>query len=258
MQVLPNLSFTRFLFIVPRRDDEAGQARIRAAGTQAARGFFNDFDADGARDGSPQETIQFLVGEGSAGADSAIAAARYVVQITGKYRPRLQEAEAELRRRLADHAGVTSIEGAERAPRYTSAELHDFAYRRAAVRRSGRSAPHAFILPLRKTADWWSKPALERHAYFYPHVDAETGCPAAGHARAAEPGIATIFRRLYHNPDGYDRPGEFDFVTYFECDAAHVDTFHVVRRALRDTMRNPEWKYVREGPLWAGRRVLRW
>jgi hypothetical protein len=79
-----------------------------------------------------------------------------------------------------------------------------------------------------------------------------------GHVQAAQDGIPTIYRRLYHNPDGYQRRGEFDFVTYFECEDQHVETFERVHHALRDTARNPEWRYVREGPLWRGRRVLRW
>jgi hypothetical protein len=258
VQTAANLSFTRFLFIVPRGEDESFLSRLRTAGSLVARGFFNDFDAEGGRDAAPHETIQFFIGDGVDTPDSAIGAATYAVQVSGKYRPRLQEIEAELRRRLGDAAGVLSIEGAERAPRYTSAELHDFAYRRAAPRRSGRHAPVALILPLSKTADWWSKPALERHAYFYPHIDETTGCAVRGHAQAAEEGIATLFRRLFHNPDGYARPGEFDFITYFECEAAHADTFARVHHALRDTVRNPEWRYVREGPLWRGRRVLKW
>ena len=85
-----------------------------------------------------------------------------------------------------------------------------------------------------------------------------TGCPVPGHAQAAEAGIATIYRRLFHNPDGYQRRGEYDFLTYFECDPDHIATFDGVLRALRDTTINPEWRYVREGPLWRGRRVLRW
>jgi hypothetical protein len=28
--------------------------------------------------------------------------------------------------------------------------------------------------------------------------------------------------------------------------------------ALRDLHQNPEWRYVQEGPIWRGRRVLRW
>jgi hypothetical protein len=75
---------------------------------------------------------------------------------------------------------------------------------------------------------------------------------------AAEAGISTIFRRLYHNPDGYERPGEFDFITYFECADRHLATFDAVCAGLRDTRQNPEWAFVQEGPEWRGRRVPRW
>ncbi len=80
----------------------------------------------------------------------------------------------------------------------------------------------------------------------------------SGHARTADAGISTIFRRLYHNPDGYERAGEYDFITYFECEDAHVHTFERICAALRDTTNNPEWSYVKEGPLWQGKRVLKW
>ena len=254
----PNLSFTRFVFIVPRREDDAWLARLRAAGSVVARGFFNDFDADGSRDQQPQETIQFLVAEGEPHPDSAMTASRYVVQVTGKYRPRLIEVEADLRRRLGDAAGMVSIEGAVRTPRYTSAELHDFAYKPAGQRRPGRQSPVAIILPISKSADWWHLDTLDRHAYFYPHVDQATGCPAQGHARAAGEGVAPLFRRLYHNPDGYQVAHAYDFITYFECAVEDVAVFDRVHRSLRDTSRNPEWRYVTEGPLWRGRRVLKW
>jgi hypothetical protein len=55
-----NLAYTKFFFVTPARDDEAVRARLRAAGGFLARGFFNDFDAEG-RDSPPHETIQFLV-----------------------------------------------------------------------------------------------------------------------------------------------------------------------------------------------------
>ncbi len=253
-----NLSYTKFIFVVPRREDDAIGTRLRTAGGTVARGFFNDFDADGARDSQSHETIQFFVAEGDYQADSGIAAARYAIQVSGKYRPRLVELEQELRRRVGNAAEVLSLDGAERSLRYTSPELFDFAYRRAVPRRSGRVARNAIILPISKTTQWWDKPSLDRHTYFYPHIDAGSGCPAHGHVRAAQEGIPTVYRRLYHNPDGYQRRGEFDFVTYFEFEDRHLETFEHVHQALRDTARNPEWEYVREGPLWRGRRVLRW
>ncbi len=116
---------------------------------------------------------------------------------------------------------------------------------------------NAVIIPMSKAAGWWEKSALERHTYFYPHQDS-AGCPVHGHAKAAEAGIPKIFRKLYHNPDGYQRPNEFDFITYFECTDENIAVFEQVCRALRDERQNPEWKYVLEGPEWRGRRVLRW
>ena len=258
MSLPPNLSYTRFIFVVPRREDEPFLTRLRNAGSAIARGFFNDFDAEGPRESQPLESMQFLVADGEVHPESPISAARYVVQVSGKYRPRLLEVETDLKRRTGEGASFLSLEGAERAPRYTSAELHDFAYKRAALRRTGRQSTCAVILPLSKTDAWWSQGTLDRHAFFYPHIDQTTGCPVQGHARAAEEGIATLYRRLFHNPDGYQRAGEYDFLTYFECAAEEMPIFDRVHQSLRDTSRNPEWKYVREGPIWKGRRVLRW
>ncbi|MGE3404864.1 MAG: hypothetical protein AB7K63_19920, partial [Vicinamibacterales bacterium] len=59
-----NLAFTKFLFVVPRREDETGMGRIKSAGASIARGFFNDFDADGTRDAKPHETVHFYVAQG--------------------------------------------------------------------------------------------------------------------------------------------------------------------------------------------------
>ena len=159
-----NLAFTKFLFIIPRRDDDSIVVRLRTTASIVARGFFNDFDVDGSRDGQPHETIQFLIADASNTADSGVEAAPYVIQVSGKYRPRLAEMEQELRRRLGDTAEVLSLDGAERAPRYTSAEMFDFAYRRAVARRSGRITRNAIILPISKTTQWWEKPSLERWA----------------------------------------------------------------------------------------------
>jgi hypothetical protein len=288
-----NLSFTKFLFLILAREDDNTLSRIRSAGTLVGRGFFNDFDADGTRDMQPRETIQFLVanrdlaprlpgadeppqragdpGEpperayraGDPGAapgapPEGLGAARYVIQVSASYRPRLMEVEWELKRRLGAMAEIISIDGSERSPRYTSAEMHQYAYKTARPRMSGRVARHAIILPLSKTSSWWEKTPLERHSYFYPQHDPLTGGHVKGHALAADAGIPTIFRKLYHNPDGYQRPGEYDFVTYFECTDDHCATFDRICAALRDERQNPEWRYVREGPEWRGCRVLRW
>jgi hypothetical protein len=245
-----NLAFTKFCFISPSRDDDTTRARLRAAGGIAARGFFNDFEAEG-RDTPPHETIQFLTAAGNG------PSALYALQVCSKYRPRLAETELELRRRIADIATLTTLDGAVRTPQYTSAHMQAYAYKSAMTRGSGRLQRNVIIIPMRKSASWWEKNPLDRQTYFYPHADAAGG-RVAGHARAAEAGIETVFRKLYYNPDGHGRDGEWDFVTYFECADEHLATFDRVCASLRDTAQNPEWRYVTEGPEWRGRRVLRW
>ena len=249
-----NVAHTKFLFVTPARDDEATRARLRAAGGSVARGFFNDFDAEG-RDSPPHETIQYFVRAG-AGNESG-EGAPYALQVSSKYRPRLRETELELRRRVADFAEVSSLDGAVRVPQYTSAEMYAYAFKSAMVRGSGRVQRNVIIIPMSKSQEWWDKAALDRQTYFYPHADG-SGTRVKGHARAAEPGISTIFRKLYYNPDGHGRDGEWDFVTYFECADEHLATFDQICQALRDVRQNPEWRYVTEGPEWRGRRVLKW
>jgi hypothetical protein len=253
-----NLSFTKFVFLLPYQDDAATLMKIRSAGSNICRGFFNDYDADGSRDVQPQETIQFLNVDGPSVLREGIGAASYAVHLSANYRPRLDEVMCDLKRRVSGSANVIVLDGAERATRYTSAEMHNYAYKPAQARLSGRIAPNAIIVPMNKTSVWWEQTALERHSFFYPHHENSTGYPVKGHAKAAEAGITKIFRKLYHNPDGYQRKGEFDFLTYFECTDENLPVFDQVCRALRDENQNPEWKYVLEGPEWRGKRVLRW
>jgi hypothetical protein len=262
--VTSNLAFTKFLFVIARADDDAHGARLRTAGGNIARGFFNDYDIDDGRETQAQrfETIQFYVRDGEADASDNGGAtfhkARHMVQVSSKYRPRLQEIDEELRRRIGDAAEVVSLDGAFRNPRYSSPEMVQYSNKGAPSRRSGRLSRNAIVVPTRKTPEWWQKSTLERHSYFYPHVDHASATPVRGHALAAEKGIASLFRRVYHNPDGYERPGEFDFVSYFECDDESLPVFDQVMTSLRDFHQNPEWRYVEEGPIWRGKRVLRW
>ena len=252
-----NQTYTKFFFVTLHDQPSAG-TRIRQVGSAVARGFFNDFDADGQRDLHMFETIQFLLANRTQPCREGLLSATHVAQVSAKYRPRLDEVDAEFRRRLGNLGSVRTLDGAVRTPRYTSAEMDDFAYRRALGRSSGRETPNVIILPMSKTNEWWAMSALKRQTYFYPHTDERSGAPAAGHAVAAEAGVSTIFRRLYHNPDGSQRAKEYDFITYFECEGAHVRMFDEIRCSLRDERQNPEWRYVIEGPEWRGRRVLKW
>jgi hypothetical protein len=266
-----NLAYTKFIFLASSQSDDpssaAGQAfatRLRAAGGMVARGFFNEFDVEGPRESQPFESIQFLMHDAPAPEQpparldaTPLVQARHAVQVSSKYRPRLQEVEEELRRRLGDAVRVAAIDGAARAPRYSSPEMQHHMQTHAVQRKSGRVSRHAIIMPLRKTAAWWEKDVLERHSYFYPHVDG-AGTHVPGHAMLAESGLGLFYKRMYHNPDGHSRPGEFDFVGYFECDDDGLSVFDRICCSLRDQAKNPEWRFVEEGPSWRGRRVLRW
>ena len=120
-----NLAFTKFLFVSPSADDDAARTRLRAAAGILGRGFFNDFEAEG-KDAAPHETIQFFVNDQSRD-QPGLSGARYVIQVSSKYRPRLQETEAEARRRLQEYASVVALDGAVRNPQYTSAAMHAYA-----------------------------------------------------------------------------------------------------------------------------------
>jgi len=94
--------------------------------------------------------------------------------------------------------------------------------------------------------------------YFLPRYDDQGRMINEGHALATAAGIPCLLRRTYRNPTQPAVAPDDDFVSYFECGDADVPTFHQVCAALRDVARNPEWRFVREGPTWHGRRVSSW
>ena len=173
-----NLAFTRFLFVIARSDDEAHGVRLRTVAGNLSRGFFNDFDIDDTREMQAPgfETIQFYVRDGDGPAPEScqnpcLQKARHLVQVSSKYRPRLLEVDEELRRRIGDSVEILALDGAFRNSRYSSPEMVQYSNQDVPTRRSGRLSRNAIVVPMRKTPEWWQKSALERHSYFYPHVD---------------------------------------------------------------------------------------
>src|SRR5206468_30330 len=90
---------------------------------------------------------------------------------------------------------------------------------------------------------------------FLPRYDDQGRMLSEGHALAAEAGIACLLRRTYRSATHPAPEGQYDFANYFECGDDGIPTFQRVCAALRDVTRNPEWRFVREGPTWHGRRV---
>ena len=109
-----NLLFTKFIFVTPSRDDEELKTRLRAVASTVARGYFNDYEGNGSSDSSPQDSVQFLTSDHVTGIGSVTP--RYVLQVSSRYRPRLQETEQEFRRRFGQGALISSMEGALRVP----------------------------------------------------------------------------------------------------------------------------------------------
>ena len=187
---------------VPRTAAQAGGA--------VARGFFNDFDADGARDAQAREDDAVPGGRRrDVHPDSVMAAA--AVRRPGD---RQVPAAAAARWRSSCGAGsatapaIFSLEGAERPPRYTQRGA-------AGLRLSARRAPPLgppgdALRPSCRSArppTGGREPSLERHAYLLSARRRVTGCPSAVTPRRRRRASRRSIRRLFHNPDGYERRG---------------------------------------------------
>jgi chlorite dismutase len=86
----------------------------------------------------------------------------------------------------------------------------------------------AFI-PIRKSAAWWALTQDERRKIF--EEDSK-------HIATSAKYLSYISRQLHHSRD---LGGEFDFLTWFEFSAGHVDQFDELCYALRKTK---EWEFV--------------
>jgi hypothetical protein len=251
-----------YLCVSPARDAVAALAATPVEDLAAQLGLQNESLA---RDGHPPHAVAFLRHvESSAGhlSDERLLAAAAVVHAASNDGGMVSRFCAEMARLLHPVARVRTLRGTAQPRRYTGGAMHEFAYAHQRVQQSADAMPNAFLLPLRKSPEWWAKNWMERHTYFLPRYDADGRMISEGHALAAAPGIPVLMRRTYRCGDVSFRlkaeATDYDFLTYFECADADVATFHAVCAALRDERRNPEWRFVREGPTWRGRRMPSW
>lgn len=92
-------------------------------------------------------------------------------------------------------------------------------------------ATHAALIPIKKSAAWWSLPQDERRAIFEAQSQ---------HIRIGMGFLPAIARRLHHCRDlGTDEP--FDFLTWFEYASEDATAFDKLVASLRSTV---EWMYV--------------
>jgi hypothetical protein len=247
-------------YICLRVPDDARRAVASAAvpALAARLGLQSEFAAE---HGHPAEAIAFLRRVGATAADivdDELRRADVVVHVASATAGPVARFCAEIADTLGSVTKPYVIGGVVRPLVYTGHAMHNFSYAHRVLQQPGPAMPNAFLVPMSKTPAWWSKGWMERHTYFLPKYDDAGQMVNQGHALASEAGIACLMRRTYKHPVEPAPAGTYDFVTYFECADADVPTFHEVCAALRDTTKNPEWRYVREGPTWQGRRVATW
>jgi hypothetical protein len=190
--------------------------------------------------------------------DEGLLGADAVVHVAASKPEPVAEFCAELARLLGVDTPPLVLGGVVRPMSFTGKEMFNFAYAHRVLPHPGPAMPNAFLVPVRKSDQWWAKGWMERHTYFLPRFDESGRMLNEGHALAAAAGIGCLLRRTYKNVAEPAPVGEYDFVSYFECADEDVAAFHSVCDALRDVTRNPEWAYVSEGPTWHGRRVATW
>jgi hypothetical protein len=221
-------------------------------------GFQNEFDAQA---GHPDEAFAFLRRVDATRAeiaDSHLFDAEAIVHVASPTAVRVEEFCAEASRQLGVATRLDVLKGVVRPRSFTGEAMHNFAYAQQLQQQPGHAMPHAFIVPMRKTAEWWAKSWMERHTYFLPRYDDTGQMLHEGHALVAAAGIAHLMRRTYKHAMEPAPDGAYDFVNYFECADASVPQFFAVCAALRAVDRNPEWRFVLEGPTWHGHRVRTW
>jgi hypothetical protein len=221
-------------------------------------GLLSEFESG---DGDPARAIAYLRRVGATSGDivdDELLHGEAVVHVAATTAGPVAEFCAELPRLLGSAVTVRVLGGVVRPLRYTGSAMFNFAYAHRVLQQPGTVMPNAFLVPMRKSREWWEKDWMERHTYFLPRYDESGRMLSEGHALAAEAGIARLMRRTYKHVAEPAPAGDYDFITYFECADEDVPVFQQVLAALRDATRNPEWTFVREGPTWHGRRVATW
>jgi hypothetical protein len=110
---------------------------------------------------------------------------------------------------------------------------------------AAETLPHAVLIPICKSSEWWGMAQDARQAYL-------DGTRAHGHVAIGRAHAARIYRRLYHAR--YLPGSEWDFLTYFEFSEADIGHFRELLQRLRDPAQNPEWAFVeRELEIWLTR-----
>ncbi|MGQ0751104.1 MAG: hypothetical protein ACT4PS_11265 [Betaproteobacteria bacterium] len=251
--------FGRFLFVrLPQRPTDSALARaVESLGS----GFENAHFIAGhpTEEALQRGRLQYVRVESVVQrdvADAGMSQAHALVRLEGRRAEPLVAYEEQLRALISGAGGeVASRSGVQKPRSYTSHAMTQYAYAHAVQPAPGTEHPFAVVTPQSKTSDWWSMDWMRRESFFLPQYDEDGNMIVKGHALACDAGIRHLNRRLFHHAGGYGSGTGYDFIGYFEFAASSAPVFREVMASLRDAVQNPEWKYVREGPEWWGRRV---
>ena len=238
--------------------DKEALAQVPIAALAVRLGIHSEFISDGAH---PPDAIAFLQRRSAVAReieDYGVERAGWIIHVASANPDTVMSFCVHAQVLLEPYARVRILSGVVRPKNYTGGAMEKWAYARSMAQQAGATMPNAFLLPMRKTPEWWLKDWMERHTYFLPRYDEKGRMVAEGHALASAAGISCIYRRSYHALAQPAPQDAYDFVTYFECADTDIPVFDQVCANLRDVNRNPEWKFVREGPTWHGRRVPTW
>jgi hypothetical protein len=136
------------------------------------------------------------------------------------------------------------FQGVPQHLQYTTGEQRADLNRRSRAELPAGQDAIAVIIPIRKSAAWWSLPHDQRNAFFHKQDDKQ------GHTAIGAKYVERIYRKLYHTRYAVETT-EHDFITYFEFERKHTEDFQHLLAQLRDPQQNPEWRYVdREYEIW--------
>ena len=252
------------LFLFATFGDGKGSGQLAEAIDLLGKGMENMHEADGPPSDEAFERGRFQLLRAEAGLTSEqqiphpeVSRSHGLIRLECASSEPIRRYETGLRALVESRGGsLETLAGVQRLRSYTSHAMVQFAYAHALAPGRGEKYQLAAVTPLNKTAAWWEMDFMHRESFFLPRYDENENMVVKGHTLASAAGIPNINRRLVHAPEGYGLEGSYDFIGYFEFAEADAPVFRQVMEGLRNTVQNPEWKYVLEGPEWWGRRVV--
>lgn len=240
-----------FLYLTPKGSALNAEQKAQVVETlnKAGEGFHNDFQPDA----KAMDTIQYIRGTGYDLNGNSVAGSVPTVLVRVES-PDAQKVKGFLGSVAQALDGLFQLDfrlAVTDALNYTDAATLARLKKEAPKRGNGNDQPNAVVFPLSKSPEWWKLTPDKRTDLFFAHED-KFGPGHLGHNGIGFLYINKIFRKLYHSR--FIDPQQ-DFMTYFEYSDTDRETFNSLLSGLRDTARNQEWQYVKEEPIFWGKRV---